>query len=1040
MKNKLKIKLNLKILVIIFAFSILISPSLLFMNQNEATITTNNLHLSDANEITLINDYTYDYPDTQSEWWGNAEAVLNPSNQMADGFFVSRSAGGYYSNQKSGLLIRFNAYGNVEWFKTTVDSLYTAALVTALPNEKSVMGCYHYNHEYVDFFSYDKNGDSIHNWKYDPIEKVKLVAMKWSNGLWAVGDIETPIKGFFILKMDYTDGSILASNTWNFGVDTNIVGICPDNNGGLYLTGYLVDNFKHQLFIAHTDSSGNIIDSNIISGDQFNVRGVACTYDGNTIYAVSIKQNAPGQDIYNSYVGSFDSNLNLMELALVTSEAKYGAGYYARGEDTSWIYYNYDIKIYNSMLIVSDVIEKDYANTMIHLLDLSLNEIEYYEYMADSPGNSYHDACGKLVLTEYGKIFSVMFCSRVYSDHPFIRMAEYAIARGPEFIEFTYGIDSYPDSLDPHNSWGNDAIDQVVETLFYYDLSDPELKIIQKLADSPGEWITEVIYRVPLKTGISFHDGTPFDADAVIWNYERAINLPSEIYGLYRWPNSDTPIIDTVRKYNGDNYIIEFVLTQPFAAIDALLCHNGFSFISPNSNPEEGELVGTGPFLYGGFIENELTYDEYIFHAYENYQTRGSRRADIDLLTFKVIPSFRNQETYRLDNSELTQALLDGDVDFIKSPQITMLEDLQTDPSITVTEGQGATIFYFGMNNDRIEPYMREAISFAVDYDRIMQEYFPMDTAVRLESPVPLGIRYANWEFNYPTKDLVRARNLLRAIDPTLPPSADDPVNNEAWKLLAADPETAFATYQFSHHWWRPNDYRRGLLNILTESLEQIGVRVEEDEIDWFEFADRVIWNRDLLDFYYTGWGPDYNDPSNYLNNLFGDGEWNGGQVYDPLVTEKMALAMEELNPVIRESIYDEIQRLMVEEVFPSCWLFVPKNYDAYSNTFTGFQWNPMDKVDICSIYPNLIAEIEEIIDGVEELDLPGNSDESLISKLDAAQNSIEMGFTHVAINQLNAFINYVEAIREKKLTNEEADHLIFSVQWLIDFLTNSGS
>jgi len=82
----------------------------------------------------------------------------------------------------------------------------------------------------------------------------------------------------------------------------------------------------------------------------------------------------------------------------------------------------------------------------------------------------------------------------------------------------------------------------------------------------------------------------------------------------------------------------------------------------------------------------------------------------------------------------------------------------------------------------------------------------------------------------------------------------------------------------------------------------------------------------------------------------------------------------------------------------------------------------------------------EEIIEDVEELDLPGESEESFVRKLEVAQNAIENGLTDVAINQLNAFIRQVEAMRGKKLTDEEADALISAAQWLIDNLVNNGT
>jgi parallel beta-helix repeat protein len=76
---------------------------------------------------------------------------------------------------------------------------------------------------------------------------------------------------------------------------------------------------------------------------------------------------------------------------------------------------------------------------------------------------------------------------------------------------------------------------------------------------------------------------------------------------------------------------------------------------------------------------------------------------------------------------------------------------------------------------------------------------------------------------------------------------------------------------------------------------------------------------------------------------------------------------------------------------------------------------------------------VDEMIDDVQDMGLPDGTENSLISKLDNAKKSIEKGNDNAAANQLEAFINQVEALRGKKLTDEEADSLIEMAQWLLD-------
>ncbi|MFX0081558.1 MAG: ABC transporter substrate-binding protein [Candidatus Hodarchaeota archaeon] len=505
-------------------------------------------------------------------------------------------------------------------------------------------------------------------------------------------------------------------------------------------------------------------------------------------------------------------------------------------------------------------------------------------------------------------------------------------------ITFKFGTDAGPHDLDPHNAWDYDSwnvIDQVVETLFAYDLSSPELNIIPRLASGYGTWSVDGLrYFVPVREGVTFHDGSLLDKTAVIWNFDRLNYLmnshaePSQLSSLYRWPDG-TPIINSTNIYNATH--IQFVLNRKFAPFEALLCVSGSGIMSPLSTPAEdyidlltGDLVGTGPFEYNEYIENV----EVRFQKYDNY---WGGAADIDELIFSIIP----------DSQDRTQALLDGEIDFINTPDRTMLQELRDNSEITLGGSHSdTTIRYLGMNNQLIPVYMRKAISYAIDYYRIIEELMNGE-AVRLKSPLPLGIRYFNWGFNVPQTNITTARQAL--IDSGMYidlPLVDD---DQGWVDRANT--NPLAVYNFSY-WWGTDDPRMPLINILQENLEKIGVIVLEEVITWEEFLRRATEERNLLELFYIGWGADYNDPYDYINHLFSsDGYWNLAQVNDATVQGWIGSAESELDPGARETLYDDIQRRLVEEVFPWCWLFVARNYDAFNNKFVGFLPNPLDKV-----------------------------------------------------------------------------------------------
>ena len=93
---------------------------------------------------------------------------------------------------------------------------------------------------------------------------------------------------------------------------------------------------------------------------------------------------------------------------------------------------------------------------------------------------------------------------------------------------------------------------------------------------------------------------------------------------------------------------------------------------------------------------------------------------------------------------------------------------------------------------------------------------------------------------------------------------------------------------------------------------------------------------------------------------------------------------------------------------------------------------------DNCPLMPTPQTKIVELIDTVAEMNLQQGIDNSLDAKLDAAVNALDdvnKNNDVAAINSLNAFINAVEAQRDNKLTNEQADTLIADANYIITLL-----
>jgi hypothetical protein len=78
---------------------------------------------------------------------------------------------------------------------------------------------------------------------------------------------------------------------------------------------------------------------------------------------------------------------------------------------------------------------------------------------------------------------------------------------------------------------------------------------------------------------------------------------------------------------------------------------------------------------------------------------------------------------------------------------------------------------------------------------------------------------------------------------------------------------------------------------------------------------------------------------------------------------------------------------------------------------------------------------LEELVETIETWDLPKGIENSLASKLEGALRLLDKGNENGATRLLMAFINQVEALRDKKLTTHQADQLTSEAQRIIDLI-----
>ncbi len=514
-----------------------------------------------------------------------------------------------------------------------------------------------------------------------------------------------------------------------------------------------------------------------------------------------------------------------------------------------------------------------------------------------------------------------------------------------------YGCGYLVHDLDPQHAWDSasiDVIDQVCEGLFGYNLSDPELAIVPVLSKDMGTWNNEATeLTLTLKEGVTFHDGTTFTSADVVYTFDRlnalmedGLTQIAELYEPMPDPANTThnvplAVVKTIEA-NGD-YEVKFTLNYPYAPFVPLLCFSGSVILPEDEYPDDAlmsitdVLVGTGPYTY---IEQTEEYTSLV--AYDGWHGTFPENY-FEKVTFLLYS----------DGTAKNQAYLSGEIDWIDGT-LSEFQDQYNESVYHVLgdQRQGTSVYYMGMNTKQIDIVMREAISYAMDYEYVLAE-LGLGNLDRMTSVVPKGIMYHVDDLDVPEYDLNYSRWLLRENGKV--PIDTNLTDDEWWqgKAMSSNP---VATYNYT--WNTGNEMRADIGILAMNNLRDIGINIFLTGMTWGEYLDKLYGYPDQLQLYMLGWGADYNDPSNFINPLFSNtSAANGAQFNEPDVQDLMMEGLTVTDDDDRRVIYEEIQHLIVETYMPWCLMYVPFGRGVTSVTFGGNLRNPMGKLWFASMY-----------------------------------------------------------------------------------------
>lgn len=435
--------------------------------------------------------------------------------------------------------------------------------------------------------------------------------------------------------------------------------------------------------------------------------------------------------------------------------------------------------------------------------------------------------------------------------------------------------------------------ENVFDTLVGY--AEETTEVVPSLAEKWEIAPDGLTYTFHLRSGVKFHDGTDFNAEAVKWNFERwsdkshpqhnkeGFEYYNDMFGGYM--GDETHIIKSVEAV--DAQTVKFTLNRPLAPFIQNLGMSCFAIASPKAVQEAGpekfneKPVGTGPFKFVEWKRN----DTITLEKNPDYWNAGFPK--LDKLVFKVIP----------ENTARLTALTSGEID--------MMDGLNPDDAQTVKDNSDLQLIlrpsmnlgFVGFNIEKKpldNPKVREALAYAINKPAIIEAFFA-GLGQPAVNPMPPSI----WGHNNEIKDrefsIDKAKQLLS--DAGFP----NGFKIKFWAMPVARP-------------YMPDGVK--IAEAIQQDLKKIGVEAEIVTMEWATYLEKT--KKGEQEMFMLGWTGDNGDPDNFLatlldkNNIGGNNRtrWANEDAHKLLMAAQSATTKEE-----REKLYYQVQEIIFKDV-----------------------------------------------------------------------------------------------------------------------------
>jgi peptide/nickel transport system substrate-binding protein len=477
-----------------------------------------------------------------------------------------------------------------------------------------------------------------------------------------------------------------------------------------------------------------------------------------------------------------------------------------------------------------------------------------------------------------------------------------------------FGAPGAPDNFDPAFAQDGETFRparQMYDTLITYKLGTSELAPALATEWTPNADFTQWTFK--LREGVTFHDGTPFNAEAVCFNFDRWYNLkgaPAQTQAYYYgavfegFAQNETeaglpPVYKSCAAPDPNTAVLS--LNKAKGAFPAAFGLTSLSISSPTAlkqyDADKVEQSGEA-FTYGAYATDHPTgTGPFKFESYDRTanvitlvrnDSYWGEKAKVDKLIFKIIP----------DENARKQELQAGTIDGYDYPNAADWESLRTE-GYNVLVRPVFNILYLGINqknNPALKDLrVRQAIAYATDRESLVRNQLP-EGAVVASQFIP---------------------DTVDGYAPDLQPLPYDP---DRAKQLLAEAGQSNLTVNFYYPTEVTRPYMPNPTNIFTalaENLRAVGITVNPVPQPWNGGYLDSVQATGSQDLHLLGWTGDYNDAGNFIGTFFGTGKPEFG-LTDPALFAEVGAADAVVDPAGHAAAYEQVNRDLMTKYLPA--------------------------------------------------------------------------------------------------------------------------